>query len=204
MGETVVSAATVSGEVSNPSTVNKNVSIVKSLGGKVALRLIKTGNRVDVTVDKDVGATAPLAPGCINSASWDGVGNYAGIAGAPLSLVSLDVNYRSSVTCTEMYLTTLDDAGKLFKNSGGDAVSAGVLDECSGYCTSSESPGFYHCDGIGCAGNYQAIGFQSMELPEGWTWGAHPSYCFQTSGVPRFLFCDPYSTVGTVTSTIPG
>ncbi|WP_199434811.1 hypothetical protein [Qaidamihabitans albus] len=165
--------------------------------GKVSLLLTVHGKTVDVTAVKgdERAALAAQQEGCINTAQWNGTGTYVGPAGGVKTLSSLYIFFQSNVTCTGFTLTTLEDSSTLHSDAG-PAVAYGVPDDCEGVCTSSESPGEYSCAaGVACAGSYQALGRQNMELPAGYTWGTWSDFCTFQPETPRWLFCDPYSGV---------
>jgi hypothetical protein len=68
-------------------------------------------------------------------------------------------------------------------------------------CRGVHSSGVHVCTGeFLCAGAYQTLGYEHLELPSGWVWSSYDkSVCFLTD--PQDLYCGIATGVITVTPT---
>lgn len=130
------------------------------------------------------GAAAPRTDPPPAQCTWKTTVNVTGsyVEGALASTTSTWVN---NIDCLDGKKNTsmryLRADSELYLNS--EKVSSGDVHSCvfpnkqDQVCKYVSSVGTHLCKGAMCAGVYQAIGYDTLELPAGWIWPSAPKTC---------------------------
>jgi hypothetical protein len=124
------------------------------------------------------------------------------------TLVTSTATWKNSIDCIDGKKNTsmayLRAASDLYRDT--EQVRAGDVRSCvypnkeGTVCKYVSSVGVNLCTGILCAGVYQAIGYDDLELPVGWVWTSTPDRCVLINN-SRELICYEPTATETVTRT---